>query len=41
MDNLKLLVLLQELHANAEMLHLMPLHVKSLVEVGGVGSGAA
>merc|ERR1712130_370594 len=26
---------LQELHANAEMLHLMPLHVKSLVEVGG------
>jgi len=32
---------LQELRANAEMLHLMPLHVKSLVEVGGVGSGAA
>lgn len=32
---------LQELRANAEMLHLMPLHVKSLIEVGGVGSGAA
>jgi len=29
---------LQDLHANAEMLHLMPLHVKTL---GGVGSGAA
>lgn len=32
---------LQELRANAEMLHLMPLHVKSLGEGGGVGSGAA
>merc|ERR1719430_369352 len=32
---------LQELRANAEMLHLMPLHVKSLIEGGGVGSGAA
>jgi len=32
---------LQDLHANAEMLHLMPLHVKTLGGGGGVGSGAA
>jgi len=32
---------LQELRASAEMLHLMPLHVKSLGGGGGVGSGAA
>jgi len=32
---------LQDLHANAEMLRLMPLHVKTLGGGGGVGSGAA
>jgi len=32
---------LQELHANAEMLHLKPLNVKTIGGGGGVGSGAA